>query len=203
MSADARTHEMAERPLPSTARLRLLVFCGEITTHPLPRAGRVVLGRGADADVPIEHVTVSRKHAAILIGNDIQIVDEGSSNGTRVGGKRLVPHVTAPFGLATLAELGETMVVIQVAAEEEVIRSRKDLTDHVLRPQPAKAGAWGPLAHGSLSLSDTLGAFERERIREALAQCDGNRTRAAAHLGISRRTLVRRLDDLALPRPRR
>ena len=203
MSADARTREMAERPPPPTARLRLLVFCGEITTHPLPRAGRIVLGRGADADVPIEHVTVSRKHATLLIGDAIQIVDEGSSNGTRIGGKRLAPHVTAPFGLATLAELGDTMVVIQVAAEEGVIRGRNAPAAHLLRPPPAKAGAWETLVHGSLPLSDTLGVFERERILEALARCDGNQTRAAAHLGISRRTLVRRLDDLALPRPRK
>ncbi len=44
---------------------------------------------------------------------------------------------------------------------------------------------------------------EIERIQDALAQCAGNQTRAAALLGIARRTLVRKLAAMGLPRPRR
>jgi two-component system, NtrC family, response regulator AtoC len=44
---------------------------------------------------------------------------------------------------------------------------------------------------------------ERERIRQALDQCGGNQRRAAELLGISRRTLVTRLGELDLPRPRK
>jgi two-component system, NtrC family, response regulator AtoC len=43
---------------------------------------------------------------------------------------------------------------------------------------------------------------EREQIEEALAACGGNQTRAAAVLGIARRTLVKKLSILGLPRPR-
>jgi two-component system, NtrC family, response regulator AtoC len=45
-------------------------------------------------------------------------------------------------------------------------------------------------------------AGERDRIANALRECAGSQTRAAAMLGISRRTLVYRLDSLGLPRPR-
>ena len=48
-----------------------------------------------------------------------------------------------------------------------------------------------------------LQSIERQRILEALEQCGGNQTRAAEALGISRRTLVYRLSDLGLPRPRK
>jgi two-component system, NtrC family, response regulator AtoC len=40
-------------------------------------------------------------------------------------------------------------------------------------------------------------------ILEALSSCGGNQTRAAQRLGISRRTLVNRLNELDLPRPRK
>jgi DNA-binding protein Fis len=38
---------------------------------------------------------------------------------------------------------------------------------------------------------------------DALEQCGGNQTRAAEMLGISRRTLVTRLGEYGLPRPRK
>ena len=44
---------------------------------------------------------------------------------------------------------------------------------------------------------------ERRQISEALAKCGGNQTQAAAMLGISRRTLVSRLSQYELPRPRK
>ncbi len=44
---------------------------------------------------------------------------------------------------------------------------------------------------------------ERQRIIRALANCGGNQTRAAKELGISRRTLSSRLNQLSIPRPRK
>jgi DNA-binding NtrC family response regulator len=44
---------------------------------------------------------------------------------------------------------------------------------------------------------------ERDRILQALQSCSGNQTRAAELLGVPRRTLVRRIASLRLPRPRR
>jgi transcriptional regulator with GAF, ATPase, and Fis domain len=44
---------------------------------------------------------------------------------------------------------------------------------------------------------------ERARIIAALAACDGNQTHAAKLLGISRRTLITRIEEYDLPRPRK
>src|SRR5262249_3618911 len=43
---------------------------------------------------------------------------------------------------------------------------------------------------------------ERQRIIDALEHCAGNQSRAAKVLGISRRTLVARLTEYNIPRPR-
>jgi two-component system, NtrC family, response regulator AtoC len=44
-------------------------------------------------------------------------------------------------------------------------------------------------------------AHERRRILDALALCGGNQSRAAKMLGVSRRTLVSRLDAYDIARP--
>jgi two-component system response regulator AtoC len=56
---------------------------------------------------------------------------------------------------------------------------------------------------GTSSLQGEIKSLERERIIETLNRFGGNQTEAARALGISRRTLVSRLDEFELPRPRK
>ncbi len=124
MSED-RTRSVAPRTLDPSARLRLIVFCGgQVSSHPVPRSGEIVIGRGEDAHVRIDHVTVSRKHATIIVGDALTIVDHGSFNGTSIGGRKIAPNTPVPLGIATIAELGETMVVLQVEGPDTVTGSR-------------------------------------------------------------------------------
>lgn len=53
------------------------------------------------------------------------------------------------------------------------------------------------------TLSSAVSEAEHRRIVEALRQCNGNQTRAAKLLGISRGTLVSRLARYGMPRPRK
>jgi transcriptional regulator with PAS, ATPase and Fis domain len=59
-----------------------------------------------------------------------------------------------------------------------------------------------PTAQAGGTLGEDIAALERQRILAALEQCAGNQTRAAKLLGISRRTLVTRLGEYGIPRPR-
>ncbi|MGE3768011.1 MAG: sigma 54-interacting transcriptional regulator, partial [Kofleriaceae bacterium] len=56
---------------------------------------------------------------------------------------------------------------------------------------------------GGASLAATVAEVEKKRILDTLEQCGGNQTRAARMLGISRNTLLSRLDAYGLPRPRK
>jgi two-component system, NtrC family, response regulator AtoC len=56
---------------------------------------------------------------------------------------------------------------------------------------------------GAGTLSSAVNEAEHRRILEALRQCNGNQTRAAKMLGISRGTLISRLERYAVPRPRK
>ena len=62
---------------------------------------------------------------------------------------------------------------------------------------PAGASPGGAAPESSEEL-----VAERRAIEAALANCAGNQTRAAEQLGISRRTLINKLAQLKIPRPR-
>ncbi len=90
-----------------------LIGDGVDATRPLPDNGRVVLGRAEDAEVRIEHRSVSRHHAAIAIGAQLTIQDLGSANGTRVRGRRLIPNQIAAIACGEPIDLGDVMIVVQ------------------------------------------------------------------------------------------
>jgi two-component system response regulator AtoC len=79
------------------------------------------------------------------------------------------------------------------------------VTSPRVRPSVAPTVLPGRDAHDSspAMLRGEIEAIERRRILEALERCAGNQTRAAKLLGIGRRTLLKRLDEYQLIRPRR
>ena len=84
------------------------------------------------------------------------------------------------------------------AIDRAVLLSAGDSVD----PQAVPAGEHVGDAAAGARLRQDLATFERQRIVEALEKCAGNQTKAAQLLGISRRTLVSRLGEYNLPRPR-
>jgi two-component system, NtrC family, response regulator AtoC len=77
--------------------------------------------------------------------------------------------------------------------------------DSTWRASPASGAAeeTGQRADTSAPVAAAPAApSEREAIEQALLRCGGNQSRAADLLGMPRRTLVRRIAQLGLPRPR-
>ena len=70
-------------------------------------------------------------------------------------------------------------------------------------PVAAASASPDPGAEGRPKLSAEIDALEKARILDALERSAGNQTRAARLLGISRGTLIARLDAFGVPRPRK
>jgi pSer/pThr/pTyr-binding forkhead associated (FHA) protein len=165
-------------------------------SSPLDLDGKtmVVIGRSSSCDVFVDESSVSRRHAVVHVHPDrVEIEDLGSQNGTRLldvvrtgdgvetargNETQLAAHERAPLSETKLALIGTAQLMLssshQVAADEA--------------PEELRARA-----------EDA----ERRRVLAALQECAGNQTRAARHLGLTRRALVRRLEKFNVPRPRR
>lgn len=82
--------------------------------------GRTAEGQPILPDVDLSHFEayaqgVSRLHASIKIYNQrVVITDLGSSNGTRVNGQKIVPHVDYPLNHGDMIALGKFTIQILI-----------------------------------------------------------------------------------------
>jgi pSer/pThr/pTyr-binding forkhead associated (FHA) protein len=78
-------------------------------------APRIVVGRGEGSEVRLPDPSVSHRHASIRQrGSDYVIVDEGSTNGTFVGGVRLSPHAPRVVQSGELVRVGRVWLELEV-----------------------------------------------------------------------------------------
>ena len=76
---------------------------------------RIVIGRGSGSDVRLPDPSVSTRHATIrATGNDYAIVDEGSTNGTWVGGVRLLPQSPRVVKSGDLVRVGRVWLELAI-----------------------------------------------------------------------------------------
>jgi transcriptional regulator with PAS, ATPase and Fis domain len=106
---------VADRP-----RLSLHVM-GErgVFTHPLPDRGVLRIGRAEHCEITVGDPQLSREHARLFVGPTLEIVDLGSSNGTFIDGRPLVPHEAAPLPPGNVVTMGSTVLVVRHAKEHE------------------------------------------------------------------------------------
>ena len=76
---------------------------------------RVVIGRGAGSDVRLPDPTVSHRHATLQAqGADFVVVDEGSTNGTFVGGVRIAPRTSRVLRSGDMMRVGKLWLELRV-----------------------------------------------------------------------------------------
>src|SRR5688572_24087605 len=107
-SGDATTVVDARGAWSAPGRLSLRIVGDEILdTFALPASGEVVVGRGEDSDLRVDHPSISRKHAAVRVdGPMVRISDLGSANGTRIGDRALASGEWVELAPNEVADLG-------------------------------------------------------------------------------------------------
>jgi two-component system response regulator AtoC len=96
-------------------RLLLRVILGDRAfSTELPAEGELILGRGSDASVVVDHPSVSRSHARLRVGpSQLVVEDLGGVNGTRLAGQPLAAGESTPVRIGEAIELGDVVCVIQ------------------------------------------------------------------------------------------
>ena len=79
---------------------------GKVDTRELPSKGSWVIGRAEDAEISIDHVAVSRRHAVLHLGARVRLEDAGSANGTRVRGARIGSGASVELLAGDTVEIG-------------------------------------------------------------------------------------------------
>jgi len=138
-----------------------------------------------------------------------RLAGEFAAEAAAENGAREVPHFTAealealrahpwPGNVRELKNVVRRAVVL--ADGGEIGRAHLQL-DPVM---PPLAAATQPVDHAEpAELKAELRDLERQRILAVLESCGGNQTRAAKQLGIARGTLIARIAEYGLARPRR
>jgi hypothetical protein len=104
--------------------LTLRLRSGDVDPVPeLPfDAPRVVVGRGAGCDLQLPDPSVSLRHASLRQrGSEYVIVDEGSENGTFLGGARLTKHAPHPLASGDLLRFGRVWVEVRLGPADHPI----------------------------------------------------------------------------------
>jgi len=110
------TTEQIDRQAPFGDRVLLVNDGASLQVVPLPGAGTLTVGRSQQCDVSIDSGSVSRHHANFVIGQDVEIEDVGSSNGTYVDGARLPNNTKTRLGIGIPFLVGGVTLMIQTRA---------------------------------------------------------------------------------------
>jgi two-component system, NtrC family, response regulator AtoC len=110
-----------------SSRLCLIgIIGGTAVTYELPPHGTVIIGRARDADIRIDHASISRRHAALHIigsGQPAQLEDLGSSNGTRLREQPIAAGSRVELRPGETMRVGSITLVLQTRLATPQIRA--------------------------------------------------------------------------------
>lgn len=165
--------EQIDRQAPFGDRVLLVIDGASLQVVPLPGTGTLTVGRSQKCDVSIDSGSVSRHHANLYIGQDVEIEDMGSSNGTFVDGDRLAKEHKVRLGIGMPFLVGGVTLMVQTRAG-----SRREVTPKASQLAALEQSA-SRIAVGRLPIL-VLGesGVGKERFAERLHEMSPRRTSA-------------------------
>lgn len=104
----------------------------------------IVVGRGAICDVRLPDASVSSRHASIRAqGADFTVVDEGSANGTFVGGIRVAPRSARIVRSGDLIRVGRMWIELRIdqgPATRDVVGATREVALALVSQALAESG---------------------------------------------------------------
>ena len=140
------TTEQIDRQAPFGDRVLLVIDGASLQVVPLPGLGVLTVGRAQTCDVSIDSGSVSRHHANLVLGGDVEIEDIGSSNGTYVDGARIAAHHRVRLGVGMPFLVGAVTLMVQTRTG-----SRRESSPHTSQIAALEASA-SRIAMGKLSV---------------------------------------------------
>ncbi|MCA9531520.1 MAG: FHA domain-containing protein [Myxococcales bacterium] len=115
---------------------------------------RISVGRSAGADVRLPHPAVSALHASLRAdGLGYSLIDEGSTNGTRLNGRPLVPGRRSPLRSGDRIEIGGFVLDVEVGVAVSAATSDGRTASFARRMLRAIYDDASPLEPPSLSVT--------------------------------------------------
>ena len=178
---------------PGTAYL-LVVDNDSSSIFHLPHSGAVVIGRGSEVELKVQHASVSRRHATIRIEAGIlHVADLGSHNGTRVNGEPITASRTLASG--DVVTCGDVVLVVHFSTPSVVARAsymevgwRRRLAEELVRAITFKRslgvvaiqGASAQSLGANLRLIDVIGTSDDGQVLLLLPEVDRDQAREIA-----------------------
>jgi two-component system, NtrC family, response regulator AtoC len=152
----------------ANARWLLIVGDGHLAMHPLPEKGEMVLGRDQTCDIRLDHSKISRRHARLVVSGGVYVEDLGSTNGIRVGDRRLELGKQTRISVGESLQLGPyTAMLVEGSA---VVRSVEEVRAAVVVRDPTPAGLSELVARVARSNINVLVLGETGVGKEVLTQ---------------------------------
>jgi DNA-binding NtrC family response regulator len=121
----SRIGRLVEREHDGASAYLLVLQDDSSSIFHLPRSGEVVIGRAADAELRVQHSSVSRRHATLRIdASGMRVADLGSHNGTRVNNEPIDGARMLASG--DVIAIGDVVLVVHFSEPATVSRQIYD-----------------------------------------------------------------------------
>jgi two-component system, NtrC family, response regulator AtoC len=161
--------EITRRSAPNMPKRPMLLVAGDgkLSTHWIAK-DHLVVGRAPDCDLPMQHASVSRRHAVIRVGPPFTVQDLGSTNGTRIAREIHIGGEPVPLQLGDSFRIGVFSCLILDDCRSS--RSQNNIGTMICVEDPTLQGISALVRAVAASAASVLVVGETGVGKEVLAQ---------------------------------